>query len=239
MPILSAPRSFTFIESDWKLATIGGLLARYGVSNFWSLRSHGAKLIEAFEKIYEAQDQKRAFLEPRSLLAVAGMDDLSSRSCEELMTEMMGGDADALISRELLGGLMMNNYGRDWRKANALCCATAVAPLAAGGSAAAWSVVEGNDQLAVNAFQEAGAGVRLARRVVKVSRSREGPREYIVRHVDATCSHKVVERCDLQEQRFDFVAIAAPQKGGGIAIDSKFARRKKSASCASDFVGLR
>ena len=66
---------------------------------------------------------------------------------------------------------MLNNYGQDWRGANALVCATAVAPLAAGGSAAAWSVAEGNAELARGALQQAEvAAVRLGRRVVAVQR---------------------------------------------------------------------
>ena len=50
--------------------------------------------------------------------------------CEVAMHEMFGGDGEALIASELLAALMWNNYGQDWRPANALVCATAVAPLA-------------------------------------------------------------------------------------------------------------
>ena len=211
-------RNFAFIESDYKLVTVGALLARYGTVNFYRLRSHGAELIAAFDRLYEAQDTQRAFREPRSLLAVAGMDDLSERSCEEVMAAVLG-DPDALISRELLGGLMMNNYGQDWRAANALVCATAVAPLAAGGSEAAWSVVEGNDQLAARAFQEAEAEVLLGRKVMRIARRSADPKQpediggYVVRHFDAGCTKQPIERCGVREQSFDFVFIAAPQRG--------------------------
>jgi hypothetical protein len=56
-------------------------------------------------------------------------------------------DGPLLIARELVAGLMLNNYGQDWRTANGLVCMTAVAPLAAGGSEAAWSVAGGNEYL--------------------------------------------------------------------------------------------
>ena len=106
------------------------------------------------------------------------------------MHEMFGGDGEALIASELLAALMWNNYGQDWRPANALVCATAVAPLAGGGSAAAWSVVGGNEQLAVRAVEESGATVRLGRRVLSVGvapAQTEAAHEYVVRTAPASC----------------------------------------------------
>ena len=221
LAILSGGR-FAFVESDYKLVTVVSMLARYGLVNFYKLRSHGERLISAFDRIYGAQDQRRAFREPRSLLGMAGMDGLSERSCEGFMAQLFG-DAEALISRELLGGLMMNNYGQDWRGANALVCATAVAPLAAGGSASAWSVVEGNDQLATKAFQEAGAEVQLGRRVLRISRhigeddsKSSNIGGYVVQHSDATCESLSTGSCETQEQSFDFVFITAPRKGDAV-----------------------
>ena len=49
---------------------------------------------------------------------------------------------------ELVSGLMRNNYGQPHSDAGALCCFTAVAPLAAGGSRAAFRIAGGNAQLA-------------------------------------------------------------------------------------------
>ena len=81
-----------------------------------------------------------------------------------------GGDAnlkmdddskDPLIITELVQGLMRNNYGQDYQNANELVCMTAVAPLAAGGSAAAWSVEGGNEQLPARLLERSGSVVRM------------------------------------------------------------------------------
>lgn len=47
---------------------------------------------------------------------------------------------------------MRNNYGQPWAPSGALCCFTAVAPLAAGGSSAARRIVGGNARLAEALF---------------------------------------------------------------------------------------
>ena len=156
--------------------------------------------------------------------------------CEVAMHEMFGGDGEALIASELLAALMWNNYGQDWRPANALVCATAVAPLAAGGSAAAWSVVGGNEQLAVRAVEESGATVRLGRRVLSVGvapAQTEAAHEYVLRTAPASCGEEC-EGSEVEEQGFDFVVLACPRGGGvelqwdGPAAAAQRARLKKS-----------
>ena len=57
---------------------------------------------------------------------------------------------------ELVGGLMRNNYGQPHSDAGALCCFTAVAPLAAGGSKAAFRIEGGNARLAARLLKRAG-----------------------------------------------------------------------------------
>ncbi len=77
MAILAEPgQGFAWAESDSDVWTLGSLLWRYGALNFFRLRSHGASLIAAFERVYAAQDDGRAFRDPTSLLSVAGMDTL-------------------------------------------------------------------------------------------------------------------------------------------------------------------
>ena len=77
MAILAEPgQGFAWAESDSAVWTLGSLLWRYGALNFFRLRSHGASLIAAFERVYAAQDDGRAFRDPTSLLSVAGMDTL-------------------------------------------------------------------------------------------------------------------------------------------------------------------
>ena len=51
---------------------------------------------------------------------------------------------------------MRNNYGQPHGSAGALCCFTAVAPLAAGGSKAAFGIRGGNARLAERMLERAG-----------------------------------------------------------------------------------
>ena len=51
---------------------------------------------------------------------------------------------------------MRNNYGQPHSSAGALCCFTAVAPLAAGGSKAAFGIQGGNARLAERMLKRAG-----------------------------------------------------------------------------------
>ena len=170
------PRAVAFLESDYKAATILSMLWRYGPLHFFRLRSQGQALITAFEALYKAQDEKKIFRGPESLWQEASMERFTQMNCSQAMDELLGSHS-LLIVKELVAGLMYNNYGQDWRSANALVCLTAVAPLAAGGSKAAWSVVGGNRRMIQGLLEECGerCAVRPGREVLEVATQVDTP----------------------------------------------------------------
>lgn len=72
------------------------------------------------------------------------------------------------IASGLVAALMRNNYGQDWAESGALCCFTAIAPLAAGGSRAARRVREGNAAVMRGLFQRSRAHLFLNTSVTAV-----------------------------------------------------------------------
>ena len=72
---------------------------------------------------------------------------------------------------------MANNYGQRWQPAGALCCFTAIAPLAAGGSKGTARVEGGNARVAAGLVSRSGARLRLSTRVVAVSPASSGTRK--------------------------------------------------------------
>ncbi|KAL1525654.1 hypothetical protein AB1Y20_020504 [Prymnesium parvum] len=197
----AGPRSLVFEESSWTIQTLTRLSWRYGLRNLARLRSQGAKFIRNFSRLYEEQEQGHAFASVDELLNVGSMQGWPRRSCEEAVGGLVGDRAR--ISEELVAGLAHNNYGQDWAQMGALCCFTAIAPLAAGGSKAAFSVVGGNAGLARGLFAKAGAKVHLAHRVTAVTRT-EKPT------AGAFNVHFAKEAGEQDSATFDHVIFAAP-----------------------------
>ena len=74
---------------------------------------------------------------------------------------------------------MRNNYGQPHGDAGALCCFTAVAPLAAGGSKAAFRIEGGNARLAARLLERAGVTLHLSTRVLGVTRAEAAARDTV------------------------------------------------------------
>jgi len=111
------------------------------------------------------------------------MSQWAAANCSSVTESLFGTDSGR-ISKELVAGLMRNNYGQDFSDANGLVCMTAVAPLAAGGSKAAWSVLGGNRKVVEGLIQAcADCTVALNRDVISISKQEQGSRHaYQVRH---------------------------------------------------------
>ena len=152
LAIVGAGRKLAFEEGAWKATTLVRLLSRYGGRTLYRLGQQGSEFIRNFSRIYAAQDDGRAFATVDELLAVGGLHEWPRRSCAEAMAVLFS-DAAAPAATELVAGLMRNNYGQDWAPSGALCCFTAIAPLAAGGSAAAIGLVGGWEGLARGLLQ--------------------------------------------------------------------------------------
>ena len=165
-------KSFVFQESKWPLVTLAKMARRYGLHSLFRLRKHGGDFIARFDQLYAAQDAQRTFDTPNELFAAAGLDMWPKQSCADAMAETVG--RNRRISEELVAGLMHNNYGQAWRPSGALCCFTAIAPLAAGGSSAAFRVVGGNAAIARGLFARARARVNLQQRVSSISPQADG-----------------------------------------------------------------
>ena len=124
------PRQLNFRESAWPPVTVARLAWRYGMTHMARLHRQGQEFIANFSKLYDAQDAGDAFRSPDELLRVGAMEEWPRRSCADAIGALVG---EGAAIEELVAGLVANNYGaRDWRRTGALCCFTAVAPLAAG-----------------------------------------------------------------------------------------------------------
>jgi len=138
-------RGLAFLEPDSKAAAALSMLWRWGLLSFYRLRSQGQALIDAFEQIYAAFDEKRNFRSPSGrvftpltpsephfkpistpfqphfnpivgLWREADMEAWSSINCSEAMRRVLGSEGsggDLLVARELVSGLMRNNYGQE------------------------------------------------------------------------------------------------------------------------------
>lgn len=190
-------RSFVFEESSWKARTLFRMLRRYGLRNLAKVHQRASDFISNFSRLYVAQEGGLSFDSVDELLSVASMEQWPRVSCEEAMEALVG--KDALISDELIAGLTLNNYGQQWAQMGALCCFTAVAPVAAGGSHAAFNVVGGNAGIARGLLSAASAHVHLAHRVTRIGEDGGG---YAVHYVDA--------RGDAGKANYDHVILAAP-----------------------------
>jgi len=203
-------REFGLLEGDSEVWTLAVMLLRYGPLTFYRLRSQGQALIDAFNQIYAAQDEGTSFRSPKELLGAVGMQGWAERNCSDGLSEVLG-ENDTLAATELVAAFMRNTYNQDWATANTLVCMTAVAPLTAGGSSAAWSVQGGNHQIVKALLNSSQANVRLGRTVEAIHPS-DDEGGYRLRH----CSSAAQTRDDIQEETFDHVIIAAPLVGSGI-----------------------
>ena len=165
-------KSFLFQESEWSLVTLAKMARRYGLRSLFRLRKQGGDFISRFDRLYAMQDEGRSFQTADDLFAAVGLDTWPKRSCADAMETVIG--RHGRISAELVAGLMHNNYGQPWRQSGALCCFTAIAPLAAGGSSAAFRIVGGNAAVARGLFTRARARVHLRQRVSNVTLRADG-----------------------------------------------------------------
>ena len=181
LAVLGEGRRFEFEEDEKStLKTLWRMHRTYGLLNLAALRRHGSDFIGNFTRLYEAQDAGKAYETPLALLETAALDrwplmscsDALSRSLPRWMRTSRHGETSLLapnIARGLIAGLMRNNYGHDaWAQSGALCCFTAVAPLAAGGSTAARRVAEGNARVMEQLLERSGANVHLSHRVTSI-----------------------------------------------------------------------
>ena len=165
------------------------------------MKGVASEFIANFSRLYDAQDAGRAFRSPRDLLAEASMEEWPARACGAAL-----GEVAAEGTAELVEALMRNNYGRESAPAGALCCFTAVAPLAAG--SAAFKLEGGNAQLAAGS----GAGERL--HALRPPRHR---RRALVRARGAAATLRARSASASSapirsrgSRRFDYVVLAAP-----------------------------
>ena len=203
LAVVGADGAIAFTESGFAPLTVARLLRRYGGRSLRNVKGVASEFIANFSRLYDAQDAGRAFRSPRDLLAEASMEEWPARACGAAL-----GEVAAEGTAELVEALMRNNYGQAAAPAGALCCFTAVAPLAAGGSKAAFKIEGGNAQLAARLLARANASTRFGHRVTAVERSSapagggEPSRPFRLRFVGAD----KVEG----SRRFDYVVLAAP-----------------------------
>ena len=165
LAVVGADGAIAFTESGFAPLTVARLLRRYGGRSLRNVKGVASEFIANFSRLYDAQDAGRAFRSPRDLLAEASMEEWPARACGAAL-----GEVAAEGTAELVEALMRNNYGQDAAPAGALCCFTAVAPLAAGGSKAAFKIEGGNAQLAARLLARANASTRFGHRVTAVER---------------------------------------------------------------------
>ena len=221
-----------FFESEWKAVTLAKMLYRFGPLDFFQLRAVGKAFIANFTKIYDAQDGGRAFATPQALLAHAGLESFTRRSCAGALADVLGysdnGGADAAarapVAAELVSALTRNNYNQDFERMGALCCFTAVAPLAAGGSAAAWSVPGGNAQIARGLLERSTARVHLRSpvRAIRPAPAGDDGGGFLVQFNAS------------QEARYDVVVLAAPLAGSGIDVLDVLADSARAGAVADE-----
>ena len=220
LAIVGAGRKLAFEEGAWKATTLVRMLSRYGGRALYRLKQQGSEFIRNFSRIYAAQDAGRAFFTVDELLAVGGLNEWPQRSCAEAMAALFS-DAAAPAATELVAGLMRNNYGQDWAPSGALCCFTAIAPLAAGGSAAAFGLVGGWEGLTRGLLQSSSGSrsrrgsageddpaaatigatkplLHLNRQVTSVAAQDDG--RFVLRFADGSSAARV----------YDHVVLAAP-----------------------------
>ena len=130
--------------------------------------------------------------------------------------------------------MVRNNYGQRWQSAGALCCFTAIAPLAAGGSAGTVRVARGNAKIAAGLVSRSRAELRLATRVVAISLAeggresgrggeKAGAAEEEARGGDSLAGKSYVVTAEtpeggLRHETFDHVVLALPQPAATIDL---------------------
>lgn len=199
--LLGADGRPAFTEAGSAARSAYRMVQRFGLRGMRRLRALGRDFIANFSRIYDAIDSGRSFDSPRSLLAHIAMDRWPERSCEAAMAELLG-SATHPAATELVSALVLNNYGQPWAVTGALCCFTAVAPLAAGGSAAAFHISGGNAQLSEGLFARSAASMHLSTTVAAVT----------VDETDASGEFtlNLIGAGGKFERRYDHVVLAAP-----------------------------
>ena len=208
--LLSPDGRPAFIEAGGGARSAYRMLHRFGLRGMRRLHSLGRDFIGNFSKLYEAIDLRTHFVSAHEMLAHVGMELWPMTSCTAVMTHLLGSPTHPAAT-ELVSALMNNNYGQPWEHAGALCCFTAVAPLAAGGSAAGFYIRGGNAQLAEGLLKRSRATIYLSTTVVSLA-------DDVANAADAADAADADAHIAAAEAAAEAVADAADATGGGYLL---------------------
>jgi hypothetical protein len=211
-----------FTEAAFSAQSMYRMASHFGLRDLKRLTSRGKDFITNFSRLYGVQQRGEAFDTVAGLLASAGMADVPRLSCTEAAGQALS-SASSPVATELISALMRNNYGQSWAPSGALCCFTAVAPLAAGGSKAAHRIVGGNARLAEALLRRSGAVVHLNTTVTAVTATSRGRYSLELSALDGAASADSIPDKDdgfassrveagsaPEALSYDYVVLAAP-----------------------------
>lgn len=171
--VLGSEGTPVFTEAAFSAQSMYRMASRFGLRDLKRLTNRGREFITNFSRLYGVQQRGEAFESVEALLESAGMADVPRMSCTDAVGRALS-SASSNAATELVSALMRNNYGQPWAPAGALCCFTAVAPLAAGGSKAAYRIVGGNARLVEALLRRSGATLHLNTTVTSVTATSRG-----------------------------------------------------------------
>mmetsp|Transcript_7637 Transcript_7637/g.23839 ORF Transcript_7637/g.23839 Transcript_7637/m.23839 type:complete len:548 (-) Transcript_7637:426-2069(-) len=225
-----------FEESKHKVITLYRMAKRFGLRDVSKLTSRGLEFIANFSRFYELQERGEAFASVKGLFQSVSMAQYPPSTCETVLGDMLS-SASSSAADELVSALMRNNYGQAWRPSGALCCFTAVAPLAAGGSKAAYRIVGGNARMVEGLFARSGAVIHLNTTVHSVTTAPSGRYRLGIARTGSPSGGARMPAEESSEQAFseyDYVVLAAPCAS---AIKSASDAASQSETASSNLLG--